>query len=257
MASAARVHIAERGRDPRRYVLLATGGAGPIHAWYLATRLGIERVVCPPSAGVASALGLLLAPDRVATVAEPLARPDWDRFEATYRRIEEECRSVLAHAGLAPETARIVRSADLRFRGRTSRSSSSCPRDRTLGLPREPSRMRSGWPTNGLSPGCRPESGPRGGNVRVAARAGGEGRRTETTGADIRAARGERDARRGTRLAFFPEYRRPMRMPVGTGRGEEAGALARHFRRLPFTSSKTTAAAYPNSRHTSPTTNAR
>ena len=71
----------------------------------------------PPSAGVASALGLLLAPDRVATVAESLARLDWDRFEATYRRIEEECRSVLAHAGLAPETARIVRSADLQFRG--------------------------------------------------------------------------------------------------------------------------------------------
>ena len=43
MASAARVHIAERGRDPRRYVLLATGGAGPVHAWYLAARLGIER----------------------------------------------------------------------------------------------------------------------------------------------------------------------------------------------------------------------
>ena len=64
MASAARVHIAERGRDPRRYVLLATGGAGPVHAWYLAARLGIERVVCPPSAGAASALGLLLAPAR-------------------------------------------------------------------------------------------------------------------------------------------------------------------------------------------------
>ena len=43
MASAARVHIAERGRDPRRYVLHATGGAGPVHAWYLAARLGIER----------------------------------------------------------------------------------------------------------------------------------------------------------------------------------------------------------------------
>ena len=74
--------------------------------------------------------------------------------------------------------------------------------------------MRSGRPTSEPSPGCRRESGPRGVNVRVAARAGGEGRRTETTGADIRAARGERDARKGTRLAYFPEYRRPMRMPV-------------------------------------------
>ena len=74
--------------------------------------------------------------------------------------------------------------------------------------------MRSGRSTSGPSPGCRRESGLRGVNVRVAARAGGEGRRTETTDADIRAARGERDARKGTRLAYFPEYRRPMRTPV-------------------------------------------
>ena len=51
-------------------------------------------------------------------------------------------------------------------------------------------------------------------NVRVTTRAGGEGRGNEATGAEIRAARGERDARKGTRLAYFPEYRRPMRTPV-------------------------------------------
>ena len=101
-----------------------------------------------------------------------------------------------------------------RFRGRTSGSSSSCPRDRTRGLPREPSRMRSGRPTSGPSPGCRRESGPRGSTSGSRRGRGGEGRRTETTGADIRAARGERDARKGTRLAYSPEYRRPMRMPV-------------------------------------------
>ena len=71
MAGAARVHIAERGRDPRDYALLCTGGAGPVHAYSVARKLGIGRVICPPSAGVASALGLLVAParvDRVATV---------------------------------------------------------------------------------------------------------------------------------------------------------------------------------------------
>ncbi len=71
MAGAARVHIAERGRDPRDYALLCTGGAGPVHAWSVARKLGVSRIVCPPSAGVASALGLLVAParvDRVATV---------------------------------------------------------------------------------------------------------------------------------------------------------------------------------------------
>ena len=73
--------------------------------------------------------------------------------------------------------------------------------------------MRSGRSTSGSSR-VPPGIGTEGVNVRVAARAGGEGRRTETTGADTRAARGERDARKGTRLAYSPEYRRPMRMPV-------------------------------------------
>ena len=44
MASAARVHIAEHGKDPRRYALLCTGGAGPVHAYYVAKKLGLEAV---------------------------------------------------------------------------------------------------------------------------------------------------------------------------------------------------------------------
>ena len=71
MAGAARVHIAERGRDPRRYALVCTGGGGPVHGYGVARKLGITRLVCPPSPGVASAWGLLVAParvDRVATV---------------------------------------------------------------------------------------------------------------------------------------------------------------------------------------------
>ena len=51
MAAAARRHIAEKGRDPRRYALVATGGAGPVHAWGLARLLGIRRIVCPLAAG--------------------------------------------------------------------------------------------------------------------------------------------------------------------------------------------------------------
>ena len=65
MANAARVHIAERGKDPRRYALLATGGAGPVHAYQVAKKLGLHRLIAPPAAGVASALGLLIAPARV------------------------------------------------------------------------------------------------------------------------------------------------------------------------------------------------
>src|SRR3989442_1306277 len=49
MAGAARVHIAERGRDPRDHARLSTGGAGPVHARSLARKLGVFRIGCPPS----------------------------------------------------------------------------------------------------------------------------------------------------------------------------------------------------------------
>ena len=47
MASAARVHFAEKGRDPRRYALFAYGGGGPLHAAIVARRLRITRVIVP------------------------------------------------------------------------------------------------------------------------------------------------------------------------------------------------------------------
>ena len=120
MASAARVHIAERGRDPRHYALLCTGGAGPVHAWSLAKKLGMARVICPPSAGVASALGLLVAParvDRVATVGIRLDEGSVGALEAAFRRLEDEARAVMADTGLPLERATIQRLADGRFLG--------------------------------------------------------------------------------------------------------------------------------------------
>ncbi|MGH7354225.1 MAG: hydantoinase/oxoprolinase family protein [Candidatus Rokuibacteriota bacterium] len=120
MASAARVHVAERGRDPRNYALLCTGGAGPGHAWGVARKLGLARVICPPSAGVASALGLLVAParvDRVATVGIRLDRGRVSALERAFRRLEGEARAVLADTGLKLETATVRRLADGRFLG--------------------------------------------------------------------------------------------------------------------------------------------
>jgi N-methylhydantoinase A len=120
MAGAARVHIAERGRDPRDYALLCTGGAGPVHAYSVARKLGIARVICPPSAGVASALGLLVAParvDRVATVGIRLDQGSIATLEAAFARLEAEARAVMAETGLKLESATVQRLADGRFLG--------------------------------------------------------------------------------------------------------------------------------------------
>jgi N-methylhydantoinase A len=120
MAGAARVHIAERGRDPREYALLCTGGAGPVHAHSVARKIGLRRVICPPSAGVASALGLLVAParvDRVATVGIRLDRDECAELETAFRGLEDEARAILSDSGVVLETATFQRLADGRFLG--------------------------------------------------------------------------------------------------------------------------------------------
>jgi N-methylhydantoinase A len=61
MERAMRIVSMERGRDPRRYALVAFGGAGPLHASRLARALEIPLVIVPRGAGVGSALGLLVA----------------------------------------------------------------------------------------------------------------------------------------------------------------------------------------------------
>jgi N-methylhydantoinase A len=120
MAAAARVHVAEHGRDARDFALLVTGGGGPLHGCEVARRLGIRRVVCPPAAGVASALGLLLAParvDRVGTLARELDRIAPEELEAAFRRLEEEAGAVVAATVGEAAPRRSRRSADMRFAG--------------------------------------------------------------------------------------------------------------------------------------------
>lgn len=120
MAGAARVHIAERGKDPRKYALLATGGGGPLHAYHVAQKLGCRRIIVPPAAGVASAVGLLIAParvDRVATVAAELDLLDWTAFEARYAALEAEAHTLIAATGLDPAQATTERLADVRYVG--------------------------------------------------------------------------------------------------------------------------------------------
>jgi N-methylhydantoinase A len=120
MAAAARVHVAEHGHDARDFALLVTGGGGPLHGCELARRLGIRRVICPPGAGVASALGLLLAParvDRAATVALRLQDMSVTKLEEAFNTLEREAEKVIA-ATIGTGTPRqVTRSADMRFSG--------------------------------------------------------------------------------------------------------------------------------------------
>jgi N-methylhydantoinase A len=76
MARALRRVSVERGVDPRRCVLVALGGGGPLHACALADHLGMRTVLVPPMAGVLSALGLAIAAERREAVASVMRPAD-------------------------------------------------------------------------------------------------------------------------------------------------------------------------------------
>ena len=98
MAAATRAHAAENGIDLRGFTLIAFGGAGPIHAYALAKKLGIREVICPFGAGVASAIGCLLAPpavDAVRAMSGRLQELDWAHVRAVEAEIFAQSQEVL------------------------------------------------------------------------------------------------------------------------------------------------------------------
>ena len=120
MAAAARRHIAEKGRDPRRYALVATGGAGPVHAWGLARLLGIRRIVCPLAAGVTSSLGFLIAApatDRAHSHVSRVESVSADTVNAFYRAMAADATQALVEAGGDAATIAVERRVEMRYVG--------------------------------------------------------------------------------------------------------------------------------------------
>lgn len=74
MANAARVHAVENGRDIAEHLMIAFGGAAPLHAARLCEKLGVTRCLVPRGAGVGSAIGFLKAPFAYEAVASRLTR---------------------------------------------------------------------------------------------------------------------------------------------------------------------------------------
>ncbi|HET8997028.1 MAG TPA: hydantoinase/oxoprolinase family protein [Acetobacteraceae bacterium] len=119
MASAARVHAVENGKDTGARTLIAFGGAAPLHAARLAQKLGMKRVVIPPDAGVGSAFGFLEAPVAYEVVRTRLLRLDaldQHEIDALFAGMRAEAASVVRLAvphGALQET----RTAYMRYRG--------------------------------------------------------------------------------------------------------------------------------------------
>jgi len=120
MASAARIHGIERGRDLRVYTLFGFGGAGPVHAWQVGRILRVPRVLVPFGAGAISAWGLLVAPlafDFVRTAPARLDNADWASINDLFDEMEAEGRHILRAAGVADQDMELRRTAEMRYVG--------------------------------------------------------------------------------------------------------------------------------------------
>ena len=120
MATAARVHIAESGTDPLRYKMVAFGGAGPVHAYELARLLNVGEVIFPRGAGVASAIGMLVAPRGVEytrSLIAPVDALDWPAVVNAVAELAERGRAVLREADLGDDEITLELAADMRYVG--------------------------------------------------------------------------------------------------------------------------------------------
>ncbi|GAB7092150.1 hydantoinase/oxoprolinase family protein [Halorubrum luteum] len=216
MTRAIRSVTVERGHDPRRFGLVAFGGAGPMHAAALAEGLDVSRVIVPGPAGVLSAYGLLAADeshDAVRTVRLPLSDPSagdavgeaaadgqlTERAETTYEALTER---VLADVS-NPDAARVERAADCRYAGQSfeltvpvdggSASDSENARERF-----DPEAVADRFhAAHERAYGYRLDEAVEAVNLRVTATVGTDPPRARHTGGG--------DAEVGTREATFPE----------------------------------------------------
>ncbi len=120
MAAAARAHATDRGVNCRGLPLLAFGGAGPVHACYVAEQIDSSQVIYPPMASVLSAFGTLVTPARLDLVRGGLCRLsaiDWGDVDQILNDMLAEGEHALNEAGLPSDSIHYAFGADMRYFG--------------------------------------------------------------------------------------------------------------------------------------------
>jgi N-methylhydantoinase A len=123
MVRAIKTVSVERGRDPVGYVLMAFGGAGPIHAAGVARALGMRRVLVPPAPGLFSAFGLLRGLVEHHTARTVLARTDaigLDLLADTFAEMRADVLRRAREEGFADDALTFDAAVDLRYAGQSS-----------------------------------------------------------------------------------------------------------------------------------------
>lgn len=122
MVNALRLVSVQRGYDPREFVMVAFGGAGPVHANRLAAEMEMPATVIPMSPGITSSLGLLvtdLLHEYSTTMIRRVDLADAAAVEAVFRNLEGQARSVLAREGISAGQMSFTRRVDMRYVGQS------------------------------------------------------------------------------------------------------------------------------------------
>ena len=130
MVNALRLVSVQRGFDPRKFALVAFGGAGPVHANQLAAANEIPTTLIPMSPGTFSALGLLVTDlqyDYSTTFIQRVDDLEPDAVMAAYNELEEEGRSSFVREGVADQDIIFLRQVDMRYVGQSYELSVSVP----------------------------------------------------------------------------------------------------------------------------------
>jgi N-methylhydantoinase A len=120
LADAIRLALIRRGHDPRDFVLVAFGGAGPLHGAELARELSVPAVLVPPNPGITSALGCLLVDvrhDFSEMHLVPADETEPSEIESRFTELEGRARERLRAEGIADKDVRLLRSLDMRYLG--------------------------------------------------------------------------------------------------------------------------------------------
>ena len=120
MALAIRELTVAQGLDPRDFVLVAFGGAGPMHAAEISLEIGIPQVIFPPVPGMFSAWGMLAADLRHDLVSTAVAKAEdltADSIAQTFGKLEDAGRAALASQSVGERAMRFIRTLDLRYFG--------------------------------------------------------------------------------------------------------------------------------------------
>jgi N-methylhydantoinase A len=118
-----------RGHDLRDFMLLAFGGAGPVHAGRIARELRMAGVIVPLYPGVYSAIGLVMSDvkhDYIQSRMTPLSKLAPDDVNAMFARLEATAAEELHDDGFPPEQIRIQRAIDLRYAGQGYEITMTC-----------------------------------------------------------------------------------------------------------------------------------